>query len=376
MSPPTDAAVANTAFRQEATAKAAAAPVVDIETARTQLRAALGARPGFGKSDRMPTWWPDAVPWRQDYSLGKISKKDLGVVHSAFCKHQGLAVQRVVSIKAAAKAAAAITAPTAVGDRATGVRYATSDPTVARDCTVQVANVASEDRELESVGLKRGRDRSLPPPIPSRYKAKRSGRDGGNNVTRSDGSNSSQEEMATADALGSSARSSTHRPIPPCIPTRPRSWQAQCRGVSGSRVPAAVLHHTDRSTSAQSAEGQVASTAEAMVVVLAGGSGGATAAARGAGAGRAGVGGGVGAEETLPQPARETAASVGGDMAPPAARKPRRQRAYTSFLSLRSEEQALSEGRQVVVSADQDARANPAKVAKGAPSKPTGQLTI
>ena len=361
-------AVAGTAVRQDA--RSAAAPVIDIGTARTQLRAVLGVRPGFGKSDRKPRWWPDLVPWQYEYSLQRMSTKDLGVVHSAFCKDQGLPVQRVISVKAAAKAAAATSSSTAVAGRATGVRPAKSDTI---DCTTQVTSLTSESRERESVGLKRGRDGSVRPPIPSRYKVKRGGRDGDDNVIRSARSNIGQGEMATVRALGSGARSSPLREIPR-IPTRPQSWQAQCRGASGasgSSDPAAVLPRAGQSTSVSSAEGHLASTAEALTTVPA-------TARRGVGKDQGvgvGVGVGTGTGGGLPRPARRMAASAGGEMAPPAARKPRRQRAYTSFLSLRSEELAPSEGGQVK-QMDQDAAPDTANKPKDAPSKPTGHLTI
>jgi hypothetical protein len=38
----------------------------DIEAVRSQLRSALGTRPGFGKKPK-PTWWPCQVRWASDY---------------------------------------------------------------------------------------------------------------------------------------------------------------------------------------------------------------------------------------------------------------------------------------------------------------------
>lgn len=341
--------------------------VVDINTARTQLRAELGCRPGFGKPERRPKWWPAVVAWRYDYSLQKMSKRDLGIVHAAFCTYQELRPFRVVSSKqaaeAAAAAAAAASATTTPGAAAfTGtMKNASAAKTTTAKTTAPIsatkpkpersANPAGTTNVLDSKGSimpswAPASARVVPPPIPYRYGFNRSGGDDVVSKSRVAGFGSSWDAVPAAGALGP-----VDAPVGliPCAQARPRTWQpvggtgrssadyGEPIGpatASGS-IPAAAPQELVRrgptiprldaaAGRAAAAGGPVAGAGHALAAAVAGDGLAAAAAAAPAAAGQRFV------------TARE--------MVPSAARQPHLQGAYRSFLSLQSEELRQVEG--------------------------------
>ena len=76
--------------------------MIDFNTALAQLRTEMGARPGFGRANRKPPWWPERVRWSYDYSLKKMSQKDVILVHAAFCQHEGTEPPQIIKSRATA----------------------------------------------------------------------------------------------------------------------------------------------------------------------------------------------------------------------------------------------------------------------------------
>ena len=63
----------------------------DIQVASSQILSTLGTRPGYGKPERKPKWWPDSVKWAPGYSLQRMRHIDVAMAYLALCKDRGMA---------------------------------------------------------------------------------------------------------------------------------------------------------------------------------------------------------------------------------------------------------------------------------------------